>query len=337
METHSEHAPTTTRPGLLGWLLDFHNKTILFRVGNWIITTYSVLAGLGFFVGFSTALWINARSGLDTAALTRFYLFVLMPSVLVGLRSFSIMLEWRELFKNPVATIVKPGYMLHGGVFGAIVAIAGYTWYTGTSALILFDGAAIGVTVGESIARLGCYVYGCCWGRPTTSKFGIRYTSPHSKVVRCAPHLHNVAIHPAQLYALVIHLAMFAALLYLLPVKMFDGMIGSVYLISHAFFRYVLETFRQDDRGKLWGPFTHTNLYMGVLVLFAAGVFVYGWQSGQLTPATTEVTWWSVVSNPTLWPWLAAIGAVFGSVYGIHYKRVGHWIVKHDNADPATR
>jgi len=40
--------------------------------------------------------------------------------VFIGLRTFSIMLEWRELFRRPMATLLKPGYMLHGGLAGAI-------------------------------------------------------------------------------------------------------------------------------------------------------------------------------------------------------------------------
>lgn len=327
----------THHGGLLGWILDFHNKTILFRMGNVIVTTYAVLAGLAFLVGFSTSLWVNAMSGLDPVATARFYLFILMPAVLLGLRSFSIMLEWRELFKHPFATIVKPGYMLHGGIFGALVAIAGYSWYTGTSALLLFDGAAFGVTIGESIARLGCYVYGCCWGRPTKSRLGIRYTSPDSKVVRCAPHLHNVPIHPAQLYALVIHAVLFFVLLALVPFKQFDGMIGGLYLISHSFFRWVLETFRQDDRGKFFGPFSHTNFYSMVLVLFALGVLAYGWQVGVNTPVNRYVSWSQVTFDPKLFPWLATLGLIFGATYGVHYKRVGQWVDKHDHADPASR
>ena len=43
---------------------------------------------------------------------------VLPAAVLVGLRAFSVMLEWRELFRRPLATLVKPGYMLHGGIAG---------------------------------------------------------------------------------------------------------------------------------------------------------------------------------------------------------------------------
>ena len=51
-----EHERLRSAPaggGLLGFLRDFHNKTILFRVGDWIFVTYGLIAGIAFFFGFS--------------------------------------------------------------------------------------------------------------------------------------------------------------------------------------------------------------------------------------------------------------------------------------------
>src|SRR5690606_12240509 len=173
------------------WVLDFHNRTILFRIGNWIFTTYAFLAGTAFAVGFGGALWYCAMAGLDVVYMAKLYLFVVVPAVLVGLRAFSVLLEWRELFSRPLATPIKPGYMRHGGIARGTIALVAISHYTGIPLLVLMDAPALSLPLGEAIARLGCFVYGCCWGRRTTSRFGVRYTSEHAKVVRCAPHLHN--------------------------------------------------------------------------------------------------------------------------------------------------
>lgn len=325
--TDLTHAP---RPGVLGavldFILDFHNKTVMFRVGNWVVTTYSLLAGIAFFVGFSLGVWFSAMTGLDPVRTAQFYLFFLTPAILLGLRSFSIMLEWRELFKNPLATLIKPGYMLHGGIFGAVMGYWGYSAVTGIPMLRLLDAAAFAMPLGEAIARLGCYVYGCCWGRPTNSRFGVRYTSRESKVVRCAPHLHGVKIHPAQIYALVAHLLLFAVLYAILPYKSFDGMITGIYLISHGLIRFGLEMFRQDDRGRLFGPLTHTNLYSIIGIVGGAVALAYGAGWGLQAPADMSIRWIHIVTDSSLMPWLPLIGLVFGLAYGVHYKNVGSWI-----------
>ena len=330
----SEAADPATTPGLGGglagflrdWVLGFHNRTILFRVGNWIFTTYAFLAAAAFFAGFAGSLWYDAMAGQDVVLMAKLYLFIVVPCVLVGLRVFSILLEWRELFRRPLATIVKPGYMLHGGIAGGVVALMMISSMTGIPFLRLLDAPALAVPLGEAIARLGCYVYGCCWGRPTTSRFGVRYTSSDSKVVRCAPHLHNVKIHPAQLYALVVYLGMFAVMYASLPYLPFDGALAAGYFIGHSAIRLSLEYFRQDDRGRLWGRLTHTNFYAGLMI--AAGLLMlwYGSQYSVRVPLDLSVRFVHVLGDASVIPWIAMIGLVFGFAYGVHYKKVGSWI-----------
>lgn len=310
------------------WILDFHNRTVLFRIGNWVFTTYAFLAGLAFMAGFGASLWYDAMVGEDVVLLAKLYLFLVVPGVLVGLRIFSIMLEWRQLFKHPLRTIIKPGYMLHGGIAGGTVALFAISEMTGIPFLRLLDAPAFGLCLGEAIARLGCYVYGCCWGRPTNSRFGVRYTSPESKVVRCAPHLHNVKIHPAQLYALVIYLGVFASFYALLPLVPFDGALTAAYFIIHSTIRLSLECFRQDDRGKLWGKMTHTNLYSVTLIVL--GFVVLGYSINYSAPIDLDLSMRlvHVIANPSVFPWLLLYGVVFGFAYGVHYGKVGSWLEK---------
>jgi phosphatidylglycerol:prolipoprotein diacylglycerol transferase len=319
-------APSGLAAFVRDWVLGFHNRTVLFRVGNWIFTTYAFLATAAFAAGFAGSLWFDAMAGLDTVLMAKLYLFVVVPGVLIGLRAFSIMLEWRELFRRPLATIVKPGYMLHGGIAGGMIALYVISSITGAPFLRLLDAPALALPLGEAIARLGCYVYGCCWGRPTTSRFGVRYTSAESKVVRCAPHLHNVKIHPAQLYALVVYLAMFAAMYAALPYMPFDGALTAAYFIGHSAIRLSLEYFRQDDRGRLWGRLTHTNLYSFLMI--AAGLLVLWYGSTYSAHVTLDlsVRFVHVLGDGTVMPWICIIGLVFGFAYGVHYKKVGSWI-----------
>jgi prolipoprotein diacylglyceryl transferase len=310
------------------WVLDFHNRTVLFQVGNWLFTTYAFLAGSAFAVGCAVSLWYDAMIGLDVVYMAKLYLFILLPAILIGLRSFSILLEWRELFRNPLQTIIKPGYMLHGGIAGGLVGFVIISQVSGVPMLRLLDGPALCLPLGEAIARLGCYVYGCCWGRPTESRFGVRYTSPDSKVVRAAPHLANVKIHPAQLYALVIYLAMFALFYAILPLLPFDGALAGLYFILHAFSRITLEFFRQDDRGKLWGKVTHTNMYSAAMIILGLAFWAVGSQSAGVLNIDMSRRLVHVMTNGTIAPWIALFGTVFGFAYGVHYGKVGSWIQK---------
>ncbi|MCA9689829.1 MAG: prolipoprotein diacylglyceryl transferase [Nannocystaceae bacterium] len=312
--------------GVLRFIRNFHNQTILFRVGHWIVVTYGLVAATAFLVGYSTGVWYTSMLGMDAYTIAAFFLFFLIPSVLMGARATSVLLEWRELFRRPLQTLVKPGYMLHGGVFGGMLALAVYTILTGTPAPPLYDALGFLMPLGEAICRLGCFVYGCCWGKPTESRFGVAYTSPHAKVIRCHPELHGVKIHPAQMYALSAHLIQFTIFYLLLPYKAFDGMFAGLYLITHPIIRVILERFRQDDRGKLVGRMTHTNLYSAIQVLLGSGFLIYGAASGQNLAIDVSTRYLDTLANPELTLMFIGVFLVALLSFGVHYRKVGSWV-----------
>lgn len=313
--------------GLLGFLRDFHNKTILFRVGNWIFVTYGIIAGLAFLIGFSTATWYMGMLGSDPVHIAALYLLFVIPSVLMVSRLTSILLEWRELFRRPLQTLLKPGYMLHGGIFGGMLAMFIYSQMSDTSFLSLFDAAGFAMPLGESICRLGCHVYGCCWGRPTSSRFGLTYTNPHSKVLRFRPELQGVKIHPTQLYALIAHLIQFTLFYVLLPYKAFDGMFAALYLITHPIIRVFLERFRQDDRGSL-GRWTHTNIYSLMMVVFGLTILVIGLTSGTNLPINLHFRYIHTITLGSILPFFVLAFLASSIAFGVHYRSVGSWVSK---------
>lgn len=315
---------------------NLHDWTILFRLGDLIYTTYGLLVGLAFLVGVTVALWHDAMVGADIGARAALYLTLMVPGVLVGARAFSVLLEWRELFRHPLTALLKPGYMLHGGVAGGAVALLGYAAYTGESAPLIADSAALALPVGEAIARLGCLVYGCCWGAPTKSVLGIRYTSEHAKVNRCAAHPHGERLHPAQLYASLLHLGLFVVLLAALQTKAFDGMIAALYLVAHPVLRVLLERFRSDDRGRLLGPLTHTNLYSGVQLVAGLALFAALAGGGAASPVDAGAHVGQVWSHLGAVLAIGVVSAAVAVVFGLHRGEVGAWIKPRPAHRPVT-
>lgn len=320
---------------LSSMLWNLHNRTVLARIGNWVIATYGVFMALAFFFGFGTGVWYTGMAGQDPVARLQFYLFGVAPAVLIGARAASVLLDWRELFRRPVQTLVKPGYMLHGGIFGGAVAFVTFAFATGTSALSLLDAACFGLPLGEAIARIGCYVYGCCWGKPTGSSYGVRYTSCSSKVVRCAPELCGVRIHPTQLYGTIAYFSLFALLYVMLPYKPFDGALAATYLVLHPITRVILERFREDDRGRVIGPITHTHLYSFAMIVAGLAIAATQWTGGANTALDIDYRLVHVVFDPALLVWLFPIAALAFMAFGVHYKKVGSWLGNHDKpAEP---
>jgi len=323
-----ETSAPITAPRRAEWLrfvTDFHNQTVFAHVGNWVITTYAFLAGAAFLVGCTTALWLDAMAGHDVARAARLHLLITMPAIFLGLRVTTILTELPDLWRRPLQTIVRPGYMLHGGIFGGALGVAIVSQITGVGTLFYFDCAVLALTVGETIARIGCHVYGCCWGRPTRGSIGIRYTSPDASVIRNRPELLGVKLHPAQLYSSLYSFGLFMLVLWLLPFKYFDGMLAAVYCIVHSVGRFGLERLRNDNLGRIGLRWTHTNLYSAVLFIGGVALFAFG-SALPDTPIDLSVRWITVVRDAAVMRWVVAFGCFFFFVYGVHYKKVGSWV-----------
>jgi phosphatidylglycerol:prolipoprotein diacylglycerol transferase len=313
-------------PGLV-WdgIADLHNRTVAFRVGGWVVTTYSFFAGAAFFSGCTVFLWFSLMAGADPVRIARLVLVVGMPAILIGLRLFTILTEWKSLFARPWETVIRPGYMLHGGIGGGILACVWIARVTGIDFFLYSDGAALALPLAEAIGRIGCHVYGCCWGRPTGGQVGIRYTSKEASAIRNEPHLTGVKLHPVQIYSAMFALILFVVMLQLLPWRRFDGMLTAFYCTTHPIGRVVFEQLRQDNRGRLWGRMTHTNLYS--VLLFAWGTLIWIWR---LTLPNTRLNlnahWSQIVTNPKVMESVVPFTIVFFFAYGVHYKIVGSWL-----------
>ena len=315
----------TTARRTVTWLMDFHNRTVLLRIGDFVFVTYGLLVAAAFSVGLALAAWYYGAIGQDPVSMVNLAVLLILPGVMLGARGFSILLDGRAIFRDPVRTLLKPGYMLHGGVFGGILAMAGYARFTGAELLPIMDAWALAMPLGEAVCRLGCFVYGCCFGSPTDGPVSVCYHSEHSKVVRTRPELQGVPLHPAQVYATAAHTAQFLLFLALLPFIEHSGALTGLYMLTHPIIRAVLERYRLDDRGKL-GVLTHTNIYSALQ--FLAGVVLVtlsgAWTARPMLDWSGNIS--AVVTSPSalaMWFVLATVAAL---AFGLHYKKVGSWV-----------
>lgn len=314
------------------FFLGFHNRTVLFRLGDWLFATYGLFAAAAFFISFATGLWYDAMLGSPIAEHARFYVLFMLPLVLLGARLFSIVLEFREralteLIHHPIATLIKPGYVLHGGVFGGALADVLYSTYSHTPLLRLWDVCGFALPLGEAICRVGCYVYGCCWGRPTRSGFGVCYTSAHAKVVRCAPELRGVQLHPTQLYSALAHGLQFLFFLVLLPYVPWNGFYSVLYFVTHPLLRFVMERLRFDDRGTALAGLSQTQVYSLAQIGLGVGILAWVNQTRPPRPALDLSRHWvAVTTSPEVLLPLCLATLLTLVAFGVHFRKIGAWV-----------
>lgn len=311
----------------LRFFSEFHDQTVLFRAGRLIFTTYGVLVGSAFFAGLTASCAYVAAVGLPPALFAQF-LPIALIAVLLGARAASVAADWRRVFSDPLGALVRPGFFMHGGVAGGGLAALGYCWFTGMDPFVWCDALGFCMPIGEALCRIGCYVYGCCWGRPSTGPFGVCYTSPDAAVVREKACHRGVRLHPAQLYGSVAHGAQFAVFLALLPSKPFDGFFAGLYLVTHPILRLFLETFRDDHRGSVGGKLTHTQLY-SVIQLVLGGACLAGSalrQHNHVLEKTFADAVAVTLAQPTVLATILGGTLTVVLAFGLHFGRVGSWL-----------
>jgi len=309
-----------------------HNHTVLFRAKGFVVATYGPMMAIALFFGFAQGAWFLQYSGGDGGWMARFSLFAVFPAVVIGCRLASMMLDLDELRKNPLRAILKPGFMLQGGIIGGATAMLIGSSMNGIDPLLLLDTAAFTMPLSEALGRLGCHLYGCCWGRPTRSFPGLRYRDRDSKVLRCCPELHNVPLHAAPLYTAVVSLGLFIAFTMMLEMPRNLGVYAATYLCVHPILRFGLEHFRDDDRGR-FGSLTHSKIYAILLFIAGCGVFYVSQSHGVSAQFDPSVSFWTT-TREQFWPLLGiAVSGFF--VFGVHRGKVGTWLGNHDSADSA--
>ncbi len=124
----------------------------------------------------------------------------------------------------------------------------------------------IAITIAHAFGRLGCFFAGCCYGRPTDAWFGIA----------CADHpsLIGVKVIPTQLFEMIFLLVL-GGVMALLYFKFKFNYNFAVYAVTYGIWRFVLEFFRDDDRGQFLGTAVSPSQFWCILMVILGVGYVF--------------------------------------------------------------
>jgi phosphatidylglycerol:prolipoprotein diacylglycerol transferase len=148
--------------------------------------------------------------------------------------------------------------VFHGGFIGAALAVILYTRLHGKQPLWkIADAFAPSIPLGHALGRLGCLMYGCCFGTVCDLPWAIQFPehSPAFNLLGQAPTdaAHSLYVHPTQIYSALLNVALYGGLAWLYRHKRFDGQVFGLYLAGYSINRFVVEFFRGDYQAEqLW-------------------------------------------------------------------------------------
>jgi phosphatidylglycerol---prolipoprotein diacylglyceryl transferase len=263
---------------------------VLFDFGGFPIYSYGVLVAGGVLLGLWYARRQAPRAGLDPDRVWNLGIYVVLTALVMA-KVWLVVINWhyyadhpREIFS---IQLLQSGGTFFGGVLGAIALVVIYTVVTKTSLVALLDCYSAGLPLGHAIGRLGCFMAGCCYGKPTTLPWGVTFTNPIAARLVGTPM--GIPLHPTQLYESFAEFCNFAILVWIGKRQSFRGEILATYLLLYGIERGAIEFVRGDpDRTLMFhGAFSIMQVVAVAFVLTGS----YLWWRGmhQQAPASESI------------------------------------------------
>lgn len=262
----------------------------LLRFGNFEITTF----GLMMFIAFIVGGWMLTRQYRRYGLSEDFASSVVMAAAIggiVGAKIYYAILfrDWRLLFD-------RAGLVWYGGMIGGLIAVSILIWRRKLDFFTVGDATAAPAALGYALGRIGCFLVGDDYGRPTNSSIGIAFPkgSPPTTaealrqfgvhVDASIPPDQVLRVHPTQLYESAASLLIFFILLKLSRRPHPKGRIAGLFFILMGIERFLVEIVRAKD-DRFLGPFTVAQL-ISTIAIVLGGILVS--MSFSRRPVTVE-------------------------------------------------
>lgn len=241
---------------------------ILIRIGNLHIYSYGVMLFLSFLIGIKLVEHRAKRFGVEANKVADLA-FITLISVIVGARLLYVIFHWSE-FANDLIGIIAfwrgglGGLMFFGGFILAFVTGIIYVRRQKLPLLKMLDAITPALVLGEGLTRIGCFLNGCCFGKPTGSSFGIIFP-PNS----IAGYTFDCPIHPTQLYSSLAGFILFIVTLILERRQLKDGVLFGIIIMLYALFRFGIDFVRYYENAANF----LINQVIAIIIFIVALVF----------------------------------------------------------------
>jgi len=249
----------------------------LFRIGDFVVTSFGAMMVLAFLAGYLQIAWGLTRNGAGDADDASAVVFAAGIGGIVGGKAYYAILyqDWHLLFD-------RAGLVWYGGLAGGALAVLLVIRRRRLPFPRVTDATLAAMALGYAVGRIGCFLVGDDYGRPTDSPLGVVFpealppatagTFRHEyglDIPAGVPDDAILPVHPTQLYETAMGLAVWGVGLVMLRRGARPGATALVVAALLAVERFVVEFFRAKD-DRFLGSFTLAQaISLGLLVLVA--------------------------------------------------------------------
>jgi phosphatidylglycerol:prolipoprotein diacylglycerol transferase len=201
--------------------------------------------GLMYLVGFLSAWWLARRraaapgSTWSATDVDDFIFYSAIGVIFGGRLGWMLFYGTERILTEPLSVlrIWEGGMSFHGGLIGVLLALAVFARNRGKLLVDVFDFAAPLPAIGFGAGRIGNFINGELWGKPTDV--------PWAVVVDGVP------LHASQLYEAALEgLALFLILWWFTSRPRFRWAPSGLFLLCYGVFRFAVEFVRVPDANR---------------------------------------------------------------------------------------
>lgn len=240
---------------------------VLFRIGNFAVSSYGVMVALAFVVGYLIAEREWKRLDLPDALLGD--LAVGIPvSAMIGAKLMYVLenypLSW--VIQHPGVLFERAGLTFYGGFLLAVVTGLWLIHRHGLNYRLVGGALAPSLAIGYGIGRIGCFLVGDDYGKPSSLPWAMAF--PRGAPPTVDPVTGEIfRVHPTQLYETTSMLILFAYLWWRRKQVTPERLFGE-YLVLAGLERFLVEFIRNTTPSLIPG--------LSVAQLIALGLILWG-------------------------------------------------------------
>ncbi len=247
---------------------------ILFKIGDVSLYTYGLFVALGFMAALGLTQREARRLG-EPPGMVMDLGFLMLIAGIVGARAMFLIQNVEMVLADPLEAlrIWRGGLVFYGGFVAALLAALVWVKKKEHSFFRVADMFAPGLAAGHALGRVGCFFAGCCYGRSCDLPWAVTFHHAES----LAPL--GVALHPTQLYSVLVNFGIFLVLWWGRKRVLFPGQLFWGYVLLYGLCRAGVEYFRGDPRGAtLWGVLSVSQALGLAMAGLAIGMLCWLWR-----------------------------------------------------------
>lgn len=251
---------------------DLGLSPIALQLGGFALRWYALAYVVGTVLGWVYLYRMVRRDGAPLARnqIDDLVLWTLLGVIIGGRLGYIIFYNPAQYLADPLSMLAlnKGGMAFHGGVIGVAVALILFARAKGLSWLRLCDYIVCVYPIGHFLGRIANFVNGELWGRPTDGSWGVIFPAAGLE-----------PRHPSQLYEAGLEGVLLFALMWWMfwrtDARLYTGRLVGAFALFMGSTRFIVEFFREPDRGL---GVLQTGLTMGqtlTVPLLAIGAYLF--------------------------------------------------------------